>query len=292
MTEQTGDNLKDLQKLVERSVATEDDFYIPEKLSSEEDVRKRIFEVYFHAKAVVLAIEEIDSRQATVLQPMQEQRNALDHIARAEGVRLGVEGVTLQEVIEDLPARLDNEELKNVTDDYIARNYDKALGHVYRAFFDAADIYGLILKEKIECIIDKYAAAVINTICPHYYTQLVDRIAEAQEGIAEARRTKDVTTHKYGTQIEKYREELGGLEDVLRLLKRREGDFAKEKRRAFIRLYAVPFIVGVAVALVGVGLTMWIGDSRNASTESPPFHAQPGPPAPGSTPPPGPPPTP
>ena len=149
-----------------------------------------------------------------------------------------------------------------------------------------------ILKEKIECIIDKYAAAVINTICPHYYTQLVDRIAEAQEGIAEARRTKDVTTHKYGTQIEKYREELGGLEDVLRLLKRREGDFAKEKRRAFIRLYAVPFIVGVAVALVGVGLTMWIGDSRNASTESPPFHAQPGPPAPGSTPPPGPPPTP
>ena len=97
-----------------------------------------IVRVHNATKSLLIKAEEIDPSHQFFYPPIIQQRDALDHIMRAA------------------LAWIDPETIKNNSgnlkdpSEYSKRQLDKALGHVYRAFFDAADWvsrnYGIALE--------------------------------------------------------------------------------------------------------------------------------------------------
>ena len=96
-----------------------------------EELWKLIVLLQETVKALVIWAEENDvDKLETFLQPIKEQRDALEHLCRVKAAELG-----LKTGGEDI-------------DKYILINIEKAIGHLYRAFFDAADFLCIILRER------------------------------------------------------------------------------------------------------------------------------------------------
>lgn len=76
------------------------------------------------------------------MQPIKEQRDALDHIARAYDSALqGIEDTT---------------------------ELSKALGHINRAFYDVADILTIVLRDNISAYLSEFSYKEILDVWPEY----------------------------------------------------------------------------------------------------------------------------
>jgi len=126
------------------------------------------------AKSLILLAEEHDEIDdwKTLPQPLLEQRNALDHVCRVMAVEVGVK--------------------TDVAPDYIDKNLDKTVGHMYRAFFDIADWSSIVIRRHLLRAVRPYNPECIKENIPEFYPEIRPRIERISTIIAGIRRDKDI----------------------------------------------------------------------------------------------------
>ena len=191
---------------------------------------------------------QIDSQE--FLQPILEQRSALDHICRAKAAEMGL--------FRKVPEA-----------DYAQKQYDKAMGHLYRAFFDVADWLGLTIRHKILDLVIPYDAEVIRDVMPEYYRDVRPRIESLIQEVADIRSDKDIGQSKTVliTQVGEYskrvRELMGMYSELLpkapALAERQRKQNKSRSHKAVIK--AIEIIAAVILTAIATWLL-----TRNADT--------------------------
>jgi hypothetical protein len=148
----------------------------PTKRFLEEDLEqlKKLGDLYTQSKLLILYSEEVDPSARSNIQVIKELRDANDHLMRVVAARLC-----------DVPPNGSNEP------GYCSKNLEKAIGHVYRAAFDALDGTVLSLREKIAQVLSSYPSAVVKEIIPDYW-ELRTKLDCLTQKIATHRAAKDV----------------------------------------------------------------------------------------------------
>jgi len=137
---------------------------------------KSLVEIHNHAKSIFLCAEEFDPQFQDFLQPILELRHSLEHIVRAKAAELGING-----------------EVDAGNQDYIPHSLSKAIGHEYRAFFDAADWFSVCIRNRITQALRRYSPANIDAVLPDYYSKLRPRVDQICREIADIRGAKDIS---------------------------------------------------------------------------------------------------
>ncbi len=171
------------------------------------------------------------------LQPVLEKRAALDHICRAMSV-----------VIEMRPP---------LSSDYVEKNLDKACGHLYRSFFDAAEWLGIILREKIQELYFGYDNDCISTVSPEYYHKIKPGVEQFNTKIATIRNEKDFNKSESPTelveQVKEYMEQiellLGYSETMAAAIPSME-EYKKKQKKQRVRDIVTGVIAGLVVAAI------------------------------------------
>jgi hypothetical protein len=141
-----------------------------------------ISSLYTQAKALILYSEEVDPDSRSNIQVIKELRDAFDHLMRVMAARL----------TGDVPDQANEYGIsENTCSIYCEKNIDKAIGHVYRAAFDALDGTVLSLKEKIGAILDNYPPDVIQEVISNYW-EIKIFINTLCESVTENRTEKDI----------------------------------------------------------------------------------------------------
>lgn len=154
-----------------------------------------ICQIYFLTKHYLLLAEELSNEFDTFLQPLKEHRDAFDHVARVYGYRF-----------------LQNNDITN-TDEYCSANMRKAVGHVYRAFFDTADWLSYICRQKIRLLIGDKKREEIVAKYPEY-DELRRKLELIPEKVADIRQNKDVSDDS-ATLVKEVKEYRLILDDLL-----------------------------------------------------------------------------
>lgn len=141
-------------------------------------------QLYNMTKKMYIKSEEYDDDFCSIMQPIKEQRDALDHIVRSYSrlVRLEAHKLT------------DKQEQENL--ESIQRNFQKALGHVYRAFYDTADILTIILRKHIS----DYLASFTYCSCWSDYEHNRRELIEISKSIANLRAEKEIKSNQKDQQ--------------------------------------------------------------------------------------------
>ena len=112
-----------------------------------------INELYNKSKEYLLYIEEYDVDHYTVIQPIKEQRDALDHIMKAYSIGSQINNLSCN---------------VNSLQEDLHRELDKAKGHLTRALNDCADILSIILREKISVYLCDFKYKQIVSVWSNY----------------------------------------------------------------------------------------------------------------------------
>lgn len=142
---------------------------------------RALADLYVQAKALILYSEEVDPDSRSNLQVIKELRDALDHLMRVIVARVGTQG----------PTGANDPE-------YSSRNIHKAIGHIYRAAFDALDGTVLSLRAKIVQVIENYPLQVLNQVLPNYW-EIKRKLNELSGQVTEHRTRKDVGAEVWTT---------------------------------------------------------------------------------------------
>lgn len=86
------------------------------------DKLRELTELYLVVKEIIIYFEEVNPEQKSDIQPINELRNAFDHLMRCFSKWLGIDK---------------NQEHKSSA--YISTHLSKSFGHVYRAGYDTVD---------------------------------------------------------------------------------------------------------------------------------------------------------
>jgi hypothetical protein len=150
-----------------------------------------LIRVHQAVKKMLLEFEEFDGK--TFLQPIKEQRDALEHVVRARAAEIG---------------------LTTQSPSYVRENLSKALGHEYRALFDIADHYSITIRERIIALLKPYSAHAIAIVVPEYYREVRPRLAEIDNRISGVRRGKDVAAPGEDlAEVDQYTQVIAELRD-------------------------------------------------------------------------------
>lgn len=128
--------------------------------------------IHQKTKNIYIKAEEYDTEFCSIIQPIKEQRDALDHIVRA-----------YTEIITD--------DTKEKDEKYIKKNFEKAIGHIYRSFFDTADILTIILREHINKELSQHSYKMILKYWDNY-EEIRKRLISINEDIATLRINKEI----------------------------------------------------------------------------------------------------
>ncbi len=183
--------------------------------------------------------EEIESDLKGFLQPINGFKSALDHIIRAN----------------NNPA--DSPEYKE-------SNLDKALGHIYRAFFDTADWLGMNYHLNILKELKPYNVDTITKALPDYYSDTRPTLLELRKQIADLRNNKDIAQDKelIINEVDAYSaivEHLMNIyKNVVALKPSLEEIKRKNRRSGFLTKYIIPIGAAFLGAVLGFFLSKWI----------------------------------
>lgn len=144
------------------------------------DKWKLIVKIHNLTKTLVILSEELDPNHQFYFPIIIQQRDCLEHIVRAYYAWLNPESLK-----ESKNGIFDSKE-------YIERQLEKALGHIYRAFFDAADWISILYREQISEIMSIYSLKTINTVFPNYCKKITPKIDKISMEIANIRNSKDI----------------------------------------------------------------------------------------------------
>ena len=150
------------------------------------DMWRLLVQVHNYAKGFLLKAEEIDPKHQFYFPPLIQQRDELDHIMRA----------AFAIVFEDEYKRDLAEDSKLSPAKYAGRQLDKALGHAYRALFDAGDWLGIIYRERIRELMAAYSAETVVAVFPSFRTEIEPRVEQIGLETAALRSTKDIGNKK------------------------------------------------------------------------------------------------
>ena len=205
----------------------------------------RLIEIHNHAKALFLYAEEIDREFKDFLQPALELKHALEHIIRAKAAALGV-----------------SKEPDVAAEEYAAHSYDKAIGHEYRAFFDAADWVSVRLREIITDRLKPFSQECISAVLPDYYKQLRPQVEKICREIARIRGDKDIA--KGNNVLDEVCEYQETINEPIKIREKIDCALpgllewkAKGKRREVVK-WLVAISTGVFLTLVVKGLSMFL----------------------------------
>ena len=212
-------------------------------------------------KRLTTLAEENQLHSMEFIQPILEQRSALEHICRAKAAEVGIS--------------------KRASDrEYIQKQYDKAMGHLYRAFFDVADWLGLTVKEKILDLVTPYDAEVIHDVMPEYYRDIRPRIESLVQEIAHIRSDKDIGQSSsslikqvgdYGDRVREIADMYAKLFPKIPALAECQAKCAQAKARG-----AKLKIVEIILTVILTAIVTWLFTrSDNSSSKSPPITTTP-----------------
>ena len=205
------------------------------------DQLRDLANLYLEAKSLILYAEEVDPSSRANLQIVKELRDAFDHMMRVVVARLG----------DEPPA--------TVVDDpeYGRKNIQKAVGHVYRAAFDALDGTVISLRKKIHDTLTPYPPSIIKDVIPDYWT-LKGTLEKLSEQVANHRERKDVGANigaildQYVTDVEMVKElyhtinKFGpALDDRYQAYKKEEKSKTKKDLKRSIIIATVFLILGI-----------------------------------------------
>lgn len=141
---------------------------------------KLIIKIHNLTKTLVLKCEEIDPDHEFYFPIIIQQRDALDHLVRAAF------GMYFPEkLLAEKKSIIDPEKYSN-------HQTSKALGHMYRAFFDAADWTSILCRERISDMMSVYSMKTIHFTFPSYVSRIKPKIEEISLEIANVRNSKDI----------------------------------------------------------------------------------------------------
>jgi len=246
---------------------------LPAGVQPENVPLRTTIELFFHLKKVIIEAEQCGMDTSTYLQPLIQQRGAFDHICRALGAELGVSAP-------DLKAR-DAFGSQEVKEQYIATNHQKAMAHLYRGFFDAADWYTIELWEVMKNDLDSFPPRLLLDVVPDYIVKKA-RITEISDACGALRGEKDVGTPSEAIeQVEAYRKNLKELLQYKREfaaaipalvdLEKKERLQAKRNLRTAILAVILAAVLGsIGTYMVGVALDRRKAKNTPVLTPPPP----------------------
>lgn len=134
---------------------------------------KDLTELYIVVKELIIYFEEVNPEQKSDIQPINELRNAFDHLMRVVAVWLSISE-------------------RDDANEYIIVHLNKSFGHVYRAGYDTVDFLALTMKGLIIETLKGYKSKLINVAIPDYYPMIRPAIEDLNKNIAKFRSQKDV----------------------------------------------------------------------------------------------------
>lgn len=157
----------------------------------DEDLEKlaELASLYTQVKALIIYSEDIDRSSRSNIQVIKELRDAFDHVMRVISARMS--GETPQDV---------------EASEYCRNNLQKAVGHVYRAAFDALDGTVVSLRASIAEIVNAYPLPVLKEVVPEYWDMRSD-LNRLCENISDHRARKDVG-RQIGVTFDRYVEDV------------------------------------------------------------------------------------
>ncbi len=111
--------------------------------------------LFSQTKKYLLLIEEVEPQHATVMQPIKEQRDALDHIVRAYNL------------FDHFESETDDDKKKKLVQN-CQKEFERAKCHMERALNDCADILSIILREKISTYLSEFNYRSIVSVWKDY----------------------------------------------------------------------------------------------------------------------------
>ena len=147
---------------------------------------RKLSEIYLEIKSIMLLSEDEDWNQHVTLTCINELRNAFDHIMKTFS-----KGESLEE------------------------NFDKAIGHIYRAGFDAYEVISIFLIKHIQDIRKHFSFEAIDTAYPDYYKKVIPTIEKIKLAKVKARNNK--TVNRNITPEEHFKEYEESVKNLVKL---------------------------------------------------------------------------
>ena len=138
-----------------------------------DELYKEAIKLYFAVKRLIVKAEREDAEQRISLSAIAELRSALDHMMRAHSISCGVGSL--------------RPELQMEPSDYCRKNLDKAIGHLYRAGYDAYDILSIRLIEDIEKCLNDVSSEAIYHVIPTASEQIMRPLIAAKQMLEDAK---------------------------------------------------------------------------------------------------------
>ncbi|MEI7834207.1 MAG: hypothetical protein WCJ56_13545 [bacterium] len=207
-----------------------------------------VIRLHSEVKGLIIACEKIERNQNANISAIAELRSAFDHVMRTHAVIFGIE---TEESI--------STQTNMTAYDYCKSNIDKALGHLYRAGYDAYDIISISLSEKIRNILEGRSSEALFHVIPEF-AAMTNMIENAEALIISAKVQKDVQAVDIeqaqflnyataNTTLERiYRQLVTAMPQVLSYEEEQGKKQKKEQRRALI----INIIIAIATLVIGV----------------------------------------
>jgi len=202
----------------------------------------KVTELYLRVKDLALFAEETTPDYKSFLQPTLEINRAFDHFNRASSVELGIKTIEKPEA-------------------YIEDSLDKAIGHLYRAFFDVADWLSINLREAILKEFSDFSHKSIQAVIPEYYQEIIPSIERVSKEIAGLRNDKDVKATDTYSQMDAYEKILKELHEQITNVRGKKGgvvDCEKRLEREKLKKLIINILLIIMAAILGVLGTLLI----------------------------------
>ena len=201
---------------------------------------KEITKLYLEVRKLMLYADEIHPEKKTFIPPINEIRNAFDHLMRVFAVKF---------------------ELKTASEeDYINNNLDRVFGHVYRAAFDLLDYISICLRDKFLDEIDGISTEALNAVFPEYYQKIRPDIEKASTEMSDFRSRKYISCPKiddvikYAEIIERLKSHLNKILEIKPSLieyeERKKKEVKKSKFFEILIYIAIAIVSGVMGAVL------------------------------------------
>jgi len=186
--------------------------------------------LYQNVRGAMFLLEQLDEKCEMYIAPINELRNALDHVFRA---------IKLNEDVDD--------ELGLVKE------------HIERAGYDALTLLAAMLGIRIAKNLEPYDTDTFTNVFPDYFTIIKPKITEIQTHIAECRNKRGGNSERY---FAVYFDEIKDLIDIdkkvdMRIPALQDFSNRKKKEEKFKKIwkYLIGPIVGVVSGVIIAYLT-------------------------------------
>jgi hypothetical protein len=201
---------------------------------------KETVELYLFVKELIIFNETIDPESNTFPQVINELKNAYDHFNRVLAAKL------------DLKTGIDST--------YTINNLDKALGHIYRACYDALDWLSINVTEDVRKELECHSNEAIKVVIPDYYSDLRPALLKYEKQITDLRAEKDVS-HINSDSMNEYATIVKDLTDIRQEIIDRKSSLVeydmkhkKENRISDAKKIIFGIVIALVVALLKVAL--------------------------------------